>query len=80
MTSRKWASPAVVVARFACVVLGARAVSLRGQEQVSFPHVEHQGLFPLCTGCHGGIPEGDRATFYPPPASCTSCHDGVREV
>jgi len=63
----------------ACVVLGARAVALRGQEQVPFPHFEHQGLFPLCTGCHEGIPEGDPARFYPPPASCSGCHDGVRE-
>jgi hypothetical protein len=61
------------------LVLAAVAVALPGQEAEPFPHIEHQGLFPLCTGCHEGVPEGDAASFYPPPASCTGCHDGVRE-
>jgi len=26
------------------------------------------------------VPTGDRAAYYPPPASCAGCHDGVREV
>lgn len=42
-----------------------------------FPHAEHRGLFPLCTGCHEGIPSGDRSDWYPEPASCSGCHDGV---
>jgi hypothetical protein len=49
------------------------------QEADSFPHLAHDGLFPLCTGCHEGIDEGDRANFYPEPASCNGCHDGVEE-
>ncbi|MGE0159969.1 MAG: hypothetical protein AB7T31_11220 [Gemmatimonadales bacterium] len=73
------ASAAVLAVLGICLVLGGRGAALRGQEQTPFPHLEHQGLFPLCAGCHEGIPEGDTATFYPPPASCTGCHDGVRE-
>ncbi|HEX9106383.1 MAG TPA: hypothetical protein VF832_04135 [Longimicrobiales bacterium] len=42
----------------------------------TFPHATHAGLFPLCTGCHAGIPAGDRTRFYPSPALCASCHDG----
>lgn len=43
----------------------------------SFPHLEHQGLFPLCTGCHVGVPEGRILDAYPEPESCAGCHDGV---
>jgi hypothetical protein len=43
----------------------------------SFPHLEHQGLFPLCAGCHVGIPEGRVVDAYPEPESCAGCHDGV---
>lgn len=52
----------------------------RGQEQQEespFPHEDHVGLFPVCDGCHSGIPEGDREAFHPGPADCASCHDGV---
>jgi len=50
--------------------------------QDTFPHVRHQGLFPLCQGCHLGVAAGDEAAFYPDPASCNGCHNGVgqREV
>lgn len=43
----------------------------------SFPHLRHQGLFPLCEGCHEGIPAGDEARVFPSPALCAGCHDGV---
>lgn len=49
------------------------------QEADSFPHLQHDGLFPLCVGCHQGIEAGDAASFYPEPASCDGCHDGVEE-
>ncbi|MEQ1854956.1 MAG: hypothetical protein ABL963_00720 [Longimicrobiales bacterium] len=62
------------------VLLAGVAVSLRGFQEAPFPHEAHQGLFPLCTGCHEGIPVGDVADFYPEPASCNGCHDGVREA
>ena len=44
-----------------------------------FPHREHAGLFPLCTGCHAGIDTGDPADLYPDPQGCAACHDGSRE-
>ena len=62
------------------LALGAVAVSLVGMQEAPFPHGAHQGLFPLCTGCHEGVPLGDVADYYPEPASCSGCHDGVREV
>lgn len=43
----------------------------------TFPHLDHEGLFPFCTGCHEGIPEGDEATMYPETSFCAGCHDGV---
>lgn len=43
----------------------------------SFPHAKHQGLFPLCQGCHQGIPTGQAAEAYPQPSLCAECHDGV---
>lgn len=51
-------------------------VTLRGGAQEPFPHVIHTGLFPFCTGCHVGIPEGDTQTFYPEAELCSRCHDG----
>lgn len=60
--------------------LASVAVALRGLQEAPFPHQAHQGLFPLCTGCHEGVPNGDAAAAYPEPASCNGCHDGVREV
>lgn len=40
-----------------------------------FPHLAHQGLFPLCTGCHAGVPTGDSATANPQRVQCEGCHD-----
>ena len=60
--------------------LGGLAITLGGQETPGFPHETHQGLFPLCTGCHEGVPLGDVSDYYPEPGSCSGCHDGVREV
>ena len=60
--------------------LGGLSVSLGGQQEQGFPHEVHEGLFPLCTGCHEGVPVGDASDLYPEPASCGGCHDGVREA
>ncbi|MDX1646197.1 MAG: hypothetical protein R3304_03540 [Longimicrobiales bacterium] len=66
------------------ILLGALVVpepTVRADQEDPFPHAEHQGLFPLCTGCHEGIPSGDQSDWYPEPESCDGCHDGVeREV
>lgn len=59
-----------VVAAAVAVTLGAQA------RRATFPHARHEGLFPLCTGCHTGIPSGSRADFYPSPELCARCHDG----
>ncbi|MEJ2539229.1 MAG: hypothetical protein P8188_04560 [Gemmatimonadota bacterium] len=45
----------------------------------SFPHLKHQGLFPLCQGCHEGIESDDEVTAFPEPRECAGCHDGVEE-
>jgi hypothetical protein len=71
-------SAGVLVA--AVLALAGLRTGAAGQQEQTFPHERHQGLFPLCTGCHAGIPLGDRADYYPNPAVCRGCHDGVREV
>ncbi len=62
----------------AAVALTGGVIAGRGdaQQQVRFPHRLHEGLFPLCTGCHEGVPEGDSATMFPGPQLCAQCHDG----
>jgi hypothetical protein len=70
----KWAAAAA--AALAIVTAG---IAVAGQMQQEFPHEEHAGLFPLCEGCHRGVPTGDRAAFYPEPAQCAGCHDGVAQ-
>jgi len=44
-----------------------------------FTHEDHDGLFPLCTGCHIGAETGSLDDLYPEPASCVTCHDGETE-
>lgn len=71
--------PAILVATPFLVLIGLLVPDpvIRAQQEDPFPHAEHQGLFPLCTGCHGGIPAGNRSDWYPEPESCAGCHDGV---
>ena len=46
----------------------------------SFQHRAHEGLFPLCAGCHVGAGAGGvEAPLYPEPSLCVGCHDGVAE-
>jgi hypothetical protein len=60
------------------VASGALLGSLRGTEE--FPHAAHEGLFPLCEGCHIGVVTGVAEQLFPDPLSCAECHDGVREA
>jgi hypothetical protein len=60
-------------------ITGSVALFARAHWQDDFPHDQHAGLFPLCIGCHEGIPTGDVAEFYPDPQVCAGCHDGERE-
>jgi predicted CXXCH cytochrome family protein len=63
---------------FAAVAFGLWSLTATGGPQDSpFPHDRHAGLFVFCTGCHEGVPYEDRAAFYPDPALCAQCHDGV---
>ena len=50
--------------------------AVSGRQEAGFPHQAHQRLFPLCTGCHEGVPEGNLATTYPSPDLCARCHNG----
>jgi len=59
------------------LVVAAEAGAQDGRS--GFPHGEHAGLFPACTGCHVGIPDGDRPDFYPEASFCSSCHNGTDE-
>ena len=80
--TRRLALTAALVAGVATVfvALVGSAGPAGGMQEAPFPHDAHQGLFPLCTGCHEGVPLGELADYYPEPASCNGCHDGVREV
>jgi hypothetical protein len=57
-------------------VLGA-AIACRLGAQEPFPHSAHEGLFPLCAGCHAAA-ASDNADLYPDASLCGNCHDGVR--
>jgi hypothetical protein len=63
----------ILIAALALTLVGASA----GQGQERFSHEAHDGLFPLCTGCHGV--EADGSVSYPDQESCASCHDGEQE-
>jgi type II secretory pathway component PulK len=53
---------AVVVALVALTVLGIAVAARGGEQEMQFPHERHERLFPLCTGCHEGVPEGASRT------------------
>lgn len=55
----------------------ASAAPAARQARPGFPHVQHEGLFPFCTGCHEGVPSGDTDAFYPEASFCDGCHDGA---
>ena len=69
-----------VMVPVSAVAIGGLALSLSGMQESSFPHSDHQGLFPLCIGCHEGIPTGLTEEWYPEPASCEGCHDGAERA
>lgn len=70
---KRFVTPAAVL----LVVAGALVASLQTDDE--FPHETHEGLFPLCEGCHVGVVTGVEAELFPDAASCAECHDGVRE-
>lgn len=57
------------------VLAAALADPLAAQD--AFPHAAHEGLFPLCAGCHPAA-AARAAPMYPEAALCGNCHDGGR--
>ncbi len=71
------AGGAAVVALSALAFLASQGGALGGPRSApAFPHERHANLFPVCTGCHEGIPTGDMAAAFPAPELCARCHDG----
>ncbi len=56
------------------VALGVGAGSWAwSQSRQGFDHLQHQRMFPTCSGCHQIEPD---AVTMPDPGLCTACHDG----
>lgn len=55
------------------LVLPARATA----QGSSFPHRRHEGLFPLCSGCHTTSASAPTGITFPEPRVCARCHDGT---
>lgn len=66
----------LAVATFALVGVARAATSA---QESAFPHDRHEGLFPLCAGCHEGVPDNDPNRFYPSVEQCNLCHVGDQE-
>ena len=64
---------AAALALAAMVAAGAAGLSMT--QEAPFPHEEHEGLFPVCTGCHE-VPDVGEAPGYPDAALCARCHEG----
>jgi hypothetical protein len=76
------ARPAARAAALALAVALVGPVGTKGaaaQQEDLFPHEDHAGLFPVCTGCHEGAESGDAGAMHPEPAVCVTCHDGREE-
>ncbi len=76
--------PPLLLAAAAAILTGAPATpgvtaSADTVRTDTFPHEKHEGLFPLCQGCHAGIETGTESAYYPTPADCATCHDGTLE-
>lgn len=63
----------------AATIAVAGAASLGARQEEPFPHEDHQGLFPVCSGCHADVTSADRADRYPAAEQCSGCHDGVNQ-
>ncbi len=75
-TARNWLMGLAVVTFTAMAVWsGAQQPATARQSTAAFPHVEHEHVFPVCTGCHAGLTETGAPTF-PEPEMCAQCHDG----
>ena len=75
MTKRLQVGGLVTIA-LALSGMGWAALAL--QEQ-GFPHEAHEGLFPLCAGCHTGVPTNEFEDFFPSVDLCNQCHTGDQQ-
>ncbi|HEX6308315.1 MAG TPA: cytochrome c3 family protein [Longimicrobiales bacterium] len=57
-----------------CTVLATAIAGPLGAQD-GFPHSAHEGLFPLCSGCHPAAGSTGTA-LYPSASLCANCHDG----
>ena len=76
MNPRRTGSARIALGVFLAVAVAGAVFAVGARQELAFPHERHQRLFPLCTGCHEGIPSGEASAFYPSPESCTRCHNG----
>ncbi|MDZ7780822.1 MAG: cytochrome c3 family protein [Gemmatimonadota bacterium] len=60
----------------AVALTGVVSAGVGSVQEEPFPHEEHAGLFPVCTGCHTTPAAGD-APGYPEAELCARCHDDV---
>lgn len=58
------------------LILAVGTDSLGAQE--GFPHPAHEGLFPVCAGCHPAAESEGADRMYPPTSVCGNCHDGAQ--
>lgn len=56
--------------------VGPAGTTAQETSEAAFPHDDHAGLFPVCTGCHEGAESGEAEEMHPEPALCVTCHDG----
>lgn len=75
MTGRRVVALGVCLA--ATVAVGSLGTPGGASQEDPFPHAEHEGLFPVCSGCHAGVAEGEPSDYYPPASQCAGCHDGA---
>ncbi len=61
------------------LLLGGGSLLASLERNGEFPHEAHEGLFPVCVGCHVGAESGVAAELFPDPVTCGACHDGVRQ-
>ena len=74
MTRGRWWR--LLLVTFAAIFPAAAFVGVQSAPE-PFPHEQHEGLFPLCAGCHVGVVSNTPAEAFPPPELCARCHDGA---
>ncbi|MGD8277715.1 MAG: cytochrome c3 family protein [Gemmatimonadota bacterium] len=60
------------------LAVGAATAVAMQQRRETFPHRRHEGLFPLCTGCHE-MDAASRVDRFPAQDLCARCHDGEQQ-